>query len=280
MLPNHSARTVVIFSFLAFGIISCVADGDTSGNADDESALATSSEALRPAAKRLVNDVLLVHGAWADGSCWSGVIRVLQNRGFNLSAVQLREQSVADDAAIVRHAIDAVPRPLVVVGHSYGGFVISEASTGASNVSALVYVAAFAPDAGESIGMVSAPYPTTPAIMNLVVDDQGNATIEPNAFVRFFASDVPERDAKVLAAVQHPTAVGILSTAAGEPGWKTIPSYYQISLNDEVIDPALERMFADRMGAETIELDASHVSMISQPKAIAKLIGRAASAAK
>ena len=278
MLPPHSFRSLMFSCVLTCGIAACASDVDSTSSADSESTADLNAEALRPAATRAVNDVVLVHGAWADGSCWSGVIRVLQDRGFNVLAVQLREQSVADDAAVVRYAVDSIPRPVVLVGHSYGGLVISEASTGASNVSALVYVAAFAPDAGESVGGVSAPYPTTPAIMNLVVDDQGNATIEPSAFVRYFASDLPERDARVLAAVQHPTAVSILMTPAGEPGWKTIPSYYQISLDDEVIDPALERMFAERMGAETIELEASHVSMISQPRAIARLIGRAANA--
>ncbi|HEY6722622.1 MAG TPA: hypothetical protein VI197_01285, partial [Polyangiaceae bacterium] len=108
--------------------------------------------------------------------------------------------------------------------------------------------------------------------------DQLNTVIEPQAFVRYFAPDIPTHDARVLAAVQHPTAFGILSEAAGEPGWRTIPSYYQISLEDQVIDPRLQRMFADRMDAHTIELRASHVSLISRPKQVTGLIERAASA--
>ncbi|MET0409922.1 MAG: alpha/beta hydrolase, partial [Polyangiaceae bacterium] len=181
-----------------------------------------------------------------------------------------------DDTAIVRHAIAASTGPLIVAGHSYGGFVMSEATAGASNVRALVFVAAFALDEGESIGAVTAAYPTTPAVANITVDDQGNASIEASAFVSYFAPDIPSSQAQVLAAVQHPIAVSVLSTAAGTPGWKTIPSYYQISLDDQAIDPDLQSMFAERMGAETIRLRSSHVSMLSQPAAIAELIERAA----
>jgi len=237
------------------------------------------SESTANTKDRIANDVLLVHGAWADGSCWAKVAKELFAAGFGVQAVQLREQSLEDDAALVRHAIDSAPRPLIVAGHSYGGFVMSEASAGAKNVPALVFVSAFAPDEGESIGTLAADYPTTPAIENLVVDDQGNSTIEPNAFVRYFAADLPKEEAQVLAAVQHPTAVGILSAVAGEPGWKTIPSYYQVSSEDQVIDPDLQRKFAERIQAETIELKASHVALISQPGPVADLIVRAATKA-
>ena len=226
--------------------------------------------------QRQVNDVVLVHGAWADGSSWSKVIEHLQRERFNVVAVQLREQSLADDAAIVRHAIAQIPRPVVVAGHSYGGLVMSEATTGATNVVALVFVAAFAPDASESLGALAAGYPTPPAIARLVVDDQGNATIPPDAYVQYFAPDVPTDQARVLAATQHPISAPILGTPAGVPGWKTIPSFYQVSTQDQVIDPDLERFFARRMGAQTIELPSSHVSLISHARAIAELIERAA----
>jgi len=161
------------------------------------------------------------------------------------------------------------------VGHSYGGIVMSEASAGSENVVGLVFVAAFAPDVGESIGGLTAPYPT-PAIANLQVDDQGNSIIEPSAFVRYFASDLPKRQAQVLAAVQHPTALAILGAVAGEPAWRSIPSYYQVSLDDEVIAPALQQFFARRMQARTIELRASHVSLLSRPRQVTGLIERAA----
>jgi pimeloyl-ACP methyl ester carboxylesterase len=228
-----------------------------------------------PSPPRLADDVILVHGAWADGSSWTEVIPLLQDVGLGVQAVQLPEISVATDAALVRHAIEVLGRPVVVVGHSYGGYVISEASAGLSNVAGLVYVAAFAPDEGETIGALAAGFPPTPAIQSLVIDDQGNAIIEPGAFVRYFASDVPERQAKVLAAVQKPTAASILGTPAGPPGWKTFPTFYQVSTNDEVIAPDLLRFFAERMGAETIEIDSSHVSLISHPREVADLILRA-----
>jgi pimeloyl-ACP methyl ester carboxylesterase len=262
-------RSVALF-FACFGCADAVPETPA-----QESHVATNAEAARHG-RRLAQDVLLVHGAWADGSCWSSVIKALQGDGYEVKAVQLREQSLADDASIVREAIDALPRPVVVAGHSYGGFVMSEATAGASNVVGLVFVAAFAPDEGESVGELAAQYPPAPALQHLELDDQFNTTIEPDAFVRHFAPDIPVRDARVLAAVQHPTAYTILTTKAGTPGWKTIPSYYQVSKQDEVIDPGLQRMFAARMAAKTIELSASHVSLISRPQVVVDLIDRAA----
>jgi pimeloyl-ACP methyl ester carboxylesterase len=233
--------------------------------------------AVRPAkVSKVARDVVLVHGAFADGSSWSGVTKRLQRDGYTVRTVQLREQSLADDAALVRHAIGAIPRPVVLVGHSYGGIVISEATSGAANVVGLVYVAAFALDQGESIKSISAGYPPAPALKHLIVDDQGNASLDPADFVQHFASDVPRDDARALEAAQHPISLSILGTPAGVPGWKTIPSFYQVSTNDEVIDPNLQRFFARRMGAQTIEIAASHVSMVSKSGAVAELIERAA----
>ena len=238
---------------------------------------ASGAEDARRHWPRPVNDVVLVQGAFADGSTWSRVIAHLQREGFNVMAVQLRLQSVADDVALVRHAISQIPRPVVVAAHSYGGAVISEATTGAPNVAALVFVAAFALDQGESILSVAAGYPTSPAFMHLVIDDQGNATVDPPAFVRYFAPDVPRADARVAAAVQRPTAASVFGTPlAGVPAWKTIPSFYQVSTEDQAIDPDLERFFAQRMGATTIELRSSHVSLISHADAVSELIERAA----
>jgi pimeloyl-ACP methyl ester carboxylesterase len=221
-------------------------------------------------------NVLLVHGAWADGSSWSGVIEALQRSGFATTAVQLREQSLTDDAALVRHAIDGIAAPVVVVGHSYGGVVISEAATGAANVVALVYIAAFGLDEGESVGSESAGYPQPRAFEKIVVDDQGNVTLDRDSFVRYFAADVQPSEAGVLASLQHPIAAGILGTPAGTPAWKTIPSYYQVSTDDQAIDPDLERFFARRMHAKTIELRSGHLSLISHPDIVARWIERAA----
>jgi hypothetical protein len=139
-----------------------------------------------------------------------------------------------------------------------------------------VYVAAFALDQGESIQGVTAGYPPAPALKHLSVDHQGNATLDPEDFVRHFAADVPREEARALAAAQHPISLSILGTPAGVPGWKTTRSFYQVSTNDEAIDPNLQRFFAKRMGAHTIEIAASHVSLVSKPGAVAELIERAA----
>lgn len=138
-----------------------------------------------------------------------------------------------------------------------------------------MYIAAFAPEEGETLAALTTGH-ETPALANLVVDDLGEAIIEPEAFVRHFAQDLPVRDARVLAAVQKPTAVGILGAIAGPPAWHTVRSYFQISLDDRVIAPALQHKFAERMKATTIELDASHASLLSRPRAVANLIARAA----
>ena len=271
----HASRSVMRkpCTHRLFPIIACFALSTAACGGEDE---VSAPEPPVETVERIANDVLLVHGAWADGSCWTEVAKELIQDGFHVRAVQLRQQSLVDDAALVRHAIDATPSPLIVAGHSYGGFVMSEATAGATNVPALVFVSAFAPDAGESIGMLAAQYPTTPAIENLVVDDEGNTIIEPEAFIRYFAADLPPTTARVLAAVQHPTALSILGATASEPGWRTIPSFYQVSANDQVIDPNLQRSFAARMHAETVELETSHVALISQPRPVAELIKRAA----
>jgi pimeloyl-ACP methyl ester carboxylesterase len=222
-------------------------------------------------------DVLLVHGAFADGSSWSGVIAHLQKRGFAVSAVQLLEQTLHGDVALVRHAIDHSSRRLVVVGHSYGGAVISGATAGADTVKALVFVAAYAPDAGESTLDLNGKFPSTPILSELVVDDQGDITVKREAFPRVFAPDVARAQGRVLAAVQKPINAAALAEKAGPPGWRSLPSYFQVSTQDRVINPQLERFEAGRMNATTIELPTSHASLVSRPHAIAELIERAAS---
>jgi pimeloyl-ACP methyl ester carboxylesterase len=260
------------------GVFALVAlAGGAAVAADHKDESASPAVDVRPAkASRAAKDVVLVHGAFADGSSWSGVTKRLQHDGYTVRVVQLREQSLADDAALVRHAIAEIQRPVVVVGHSYGGIVISEATTGAANVVGLVYVAAFALDQGESIQGITAGYPPAPALKHLVVDDQGRATLDPADFVQHFASDVPRDEARALEAAQHPISLSILGTPAKVPGWKTIPSFYQVSTKDEAIDPNLQRFFAKRMGAHTIEIAASHVSLVSKSGAVAELIERAA----
>jgi pimeloyl-ACP methyl ester carboxylesterase len=195
-----------------------------------------------------------VHGAFVDGSSWSDVTARLQHDGYTVRAVQLPLQSLAGDAAIVRREIERIGHPVVVAGHSYGGAVIGEAATGESNVTGLVYAAAYALDEGESLGALNARFPATPLLGALVFDSAGSATIEPEAFTRLFAPDVPARQARVLAAAQGPISGAIFGTPAGAPAWRTIPSWYQVSTEDQVISPELQRFVAARMGAQVIEL--------------------------
>jgi pimeloyl-ACP methyl ester carboxylesterase len=227
------------------------------------------------AATARVRDVVLVHGAWADGSSWADVIERLQGDGYTVRAVQLPLDSLAHDVAIVRAELARIGRPVVLVGHSYGGAVISEAATGAANVAGLVYVAAYAPDAGETVASLNARFAATPIGPALEFDADGNVTIEPGAFVRVFAADLPSRRARVLAAAQKPIAGAILGTPAGAPAWRQLASWYQVSRDDQVISPELERFMAARMHARTVELSASHVSLISHSQAIAELIEQA-----
>jgi pimeloyl-ACP methyl ester carboxylesterase len=225
-----------------------------------------------------VRDIVLVHGAWADGSSWSDVIEQLQRDGYTVRAAQLPLTSLDDDVAVVHRELARIDRPVVLVGHSYGGAVISEAATDAPNVVGLVYVAAYMPDAGETLGALSARFPATPLMSALEFDTEGNATVEPGGFVRWFAGDLPERQARVLASVQKPIAAAILGTPGGQPAWRDLPSWYVVARDDQAIAPALERFMAARAKSRTIELSASHAVLISRSHAVADLIERAATA--
>ncbi len=252
---------------LALGAPGCAA---TASEDDATSAVERRAEGA------LAQDVLLVHGAWADGSSWSDVIGRLQRDGYTVRAVQLPLQSLAGDAAIVRREIEQIGRPVVVAGHSYGGAVIGEAATGATNVVGLVYAAAFALDQGEALGGLVAGFPATPILDALVFDSQGNATLAPEAFVELFAPDLPERQARVLAATQTPISGAIFGTPAGAPAWRGIPAWYQVSTEDQVVSPDLQRFVAARMNAHVTELPSSHASPLARPRAITALIETAA----
>jgi pimeloyl-ACP methyl ester carboxylesterase len=252
---------------LALGAPGCAVTADEQ---DAESAVARRAEGA------LARDVLLVHGAWADGSSWADVTERLQRDGYTVRAVQLPLQSLAGDAAIVRRELARIGRPVVVAGHSYGGAVIGEAAAGASNVIGLVYAAAFALDAGEALGGLIAGFPAPPILDALELDSAGNATLAPDAFVELFAPDLPARRARVLAASQTPIAGAIFGTPAGAPAWRTIPAWYQVSTEDQVVSPELQRFVAARMSAQVIELPASHASPLARPRELTRLIERAA----
>src|SRR5881409_938575 len=219
-------------------------------------------------------NVVLVHGAYADGSCWSEVIGRLQLVGLQATAVQNPLTSLADDVAGTRRILALQDGPTVLVGHSWAGTVISEAGVD-PKVSALVYVAARAPDAGEDYTALAKTFPTPPASAGIVFDgDEGRLSEE--AFLRDFAGDLPAAKAKVLYAVQQPFHKALLTGKTAHAAWRTKPSYYAVSTEDRTINPDLERFMAKRMGAKTIEVKASHLSLISQPEEITRLILEAA----
>lgn len=219
-------------------------------------------------------NVVLVHGAYADGSCWSDVIGRLQAAGLRATAVQNPLSSLADDAEATRRILALQDGPTVLVGHSWAGTVISE--TGVDpKVSALVYVAARAPDAGEDYGALAAKFPTPPATAGLVKSG-GFAQLGEEAFLRDFAGDIDPAKARVLYAVQGRISETLFAGRTTQAAWRSKPSWYAVSTNDRTTSPELERFLAKRMNAKTIEIASSHLSLISHPDKIADLILEAA----
>ncbi|RLU08109.1 alpha/beta hydrolase [Pseudomonas prosekii] len=216
------------------------------------------------------NNVVLVHGSWADGSSWSEVITRLQAAGLHVTAVQNPLTSVADDVAATQRVLNQQDGPTVLVGHSYAGTVVSEAGVD-PKVSSLVYVAARAPDAGEDFVALSAKYPTMPVRAGTEEHD-GYVTLKQDAFLKYFAGDVPRDKAMALFAVQQPIAKTLFGERTTAAAWRSKPSWYAVSSLDQTINPDLERFFAKRMGATTIELPSSHLSLVSHSKEIADLI--------
>jgi pimeloyl-ACP methyl ester carboxylesterase len=215
-------------------------------------------------------NIVLVHGLWADGSSWNKVIPILQKAGHRVIAVQLAAHSLADDVATVKRAIDLVGGPVTLVGHSYGGFVITNAAYNNKNITGLVYVAAFAPDEGESTGNFVDVAKLPPGL--LVFDSGGFAYLNPKMFHGAFVQDANATEAETLAAVQKPAHQSLLTEKSGPPAWKQLPTWYQVSEGDHIIPPDAERMFAKRMNATTISLNSSHASLVTHPAEIAELI--------
>ena len=221
-------------------------------------------------------NIVLIHGAWADGSCWSGVTERLQAQGFEVRAPQFPLTSLADDVARLRQVLEFQDGPTIVAGHSYGGQIMTALGEEAPNVVGLVYIAAFAIDDGESLGAATAG-PPTPALEHMFTDSRGFAWLSEDDFVNHFAGDVDPTWARVMYAVQQPLAVSAFGEAMGVPAWKSQPTWYLVAQNDEAIPPDAERQFAQRMGATTVEVPASHVAMVSHPDDVADLIEKAAS---
>jgi pimeloyl-ACP methyl ester carboxylesterase len=223
-------------------------------------------------------NLVLVHGAWADGSCWSAVIERLQADGFNVTAPQFPLTALADDVERLRHVLRLQSGPTLVAGHSYGGQIMTALGAEAPNAIGLVYVAAFGLDEGESIGALLEAGPPPAALANLSIDDKGFAWLPQDDFVAHFAADVDPVQARVMHAVQQPVHTGALAQAMGAPAWKSLPTWYMVAENDEAIPPDGERQFAQRMGATTVEVASSHVPMLSHPDAVVELIETAAAA--
>lgn len=215
-------------------------------------------------------NVVLVHGLFADGSCWSAVIPKLQAAGLNVTSVQNPLTTFEEAVASAKRVLARQEGPTVLVGHSFSGMIVTEAGVD-PKVSALVYVAARAPDAGEDYTALAKTYPTPPASAGIVFDgDEGR--LSEAAFLTDFAGDLPADKARVLFAVQQPFQKALLAGKTTQAAWRSKPSFYAVSTEDRTIDPDLERFMAKRMNARTIELKASHLSLISQPQAVADLI--------
>jgi pimeloyl-ACP methyl ester carboxylesterase len=225
-------------------------------------------------------NIVLVHGAWADGSSWSAVIERLQAGGYSVIAPQFPETSLADDVARLRQVLNRQSGPTIVVGHSYGGQIMTSLGADAPNVVALVYVAAFGLDDGESLGALLGAGPPTPALAHLVVDEQGFAWLPEEDFVSHFAADVDPVKARVMYAVQQTLSMSTFEDVMGVPAWRSHPAWYLVATEDQAIPPDAERMFAQRMGATTVEVPSSHVAMVSHPDEVVSLIHAAAQAAE
>ncbi len=223
--------------------------------------------------------IVLVHGAWADATGWQELIPLLEREGYPVIAVQNPLTGLADDIATTKRLIDAesVKGPVIVVGHSYGGAVMTGAAAGNTNVKALVYIAAFGPAAGEPVGALLETYPTELGAI-LEFDAAHFAYLNRERFRDVFAADVNRTTARVMAATQKPAFGGIFAESFTAAAWETIPSWYMIAKDDKALSPAMERFYAERMGATIVEVKASHVVFISKPREVFKLIEKAAKA--
>jgi len=216
-------------------------------------------------------NVVLVHGAYADGSCWADVIPFLQARGLIVASVQNPLRTLEEDVAFANRTLALMDGPTVLVGHSYSGMIVTQAGVD-PKVSALVYIAARAPDAGEDYTALAKRFPTPPASAGLIKAADGYAQLSEEAFLQDFAQDVDPARAQVLYTVQGRVSPELFSGIVTQAAWRIKPAFYAVSTNDRTINPDLERFMANRMNATTIELDASHLSIVSRAKEVSDLI--------
>jgi pimeloyl-ACP methyl ester carboxylesterase len=273
MYRIRSKQKVLILLCLSIAITTSLASTTDFGLATPENKTLMQSQGIQGMSTNATN-IVLVHGGWADGSSWSKVISILHEAGHQVGhrviAVQLPLHSLADDVATVKRAIDLVGGPTILVGHSYGGEVITNVGYNNPNVTGLVYIAAFAPDEGQSLSSFVDPA-TFPKDLFLV-DSGGFIYLNPEIFRENFAQDVDPAEADLMAIVQKPFNQSIFGEKSGPPAWKQLPTWYQISDADRMIPPDVQRMFAERMNATTLSLNTSHASYVSHPNEIAELI--------
>jgi pimeloyl-ACP methyl ester carboxylesterase len=230
-------------------------------------------------------NIVLVHGIWSDGSIWSKVIPVLQDAGHRVIAAQLPLRSLGDDIDTVRRAVEQLGKPTILVGHSYGGDVITNAGYNNPNVTGLVYIAALAPDEGETATDLFEMFPQPESVLqmftnNIQTNSGGFSYFNPDKFGEWFAQDIHPDVTNILAAVQKPTNESITTEESGPAAWKQLPAWFQISENDRVIPPNIQRLYAERMNATILSLNSSHMSPVSQPEEIAELIMNATKGSK
>src|ERR1700730_13816111 len=220
--------------------------------------------------------VVLIHGAWADGSSWSAVIEQLQANGYKVTAPQFPLTSLADDVARLRQLLTLQDSPTILVGHSYGGQIFTALGADAPNVVGLVYIAAFGLDEGESLGALLSQGPTPPALAHQFVDKRGFVWLPEQDFVNYFAADADPVKARVMYAVQQPLAATAFNQAMGVPAWKSLPSWYLIATDDQALPPAAQHLFAKRMAGTVVQIPPSHVAMVSHPRDVVRLTETAA----
>ncbi|HBT69228.1 MAG TPA: alpha/beta hydrolase [Agrobacterium sp.] len=224
-----------------------------------------------------VKNIVLVHGGFVDGSGWKGVYDILKKDGYTVSIVQNPTTSLADDVAVTRRAIDQLDGPVVLVGHSYGGVVVSEAGTN-EKVKSVVYIAAFAPDKGESVSSLIANPPEGASVPPILPPVDGFLFLDKAKFAASFAADVDPETAAFMADSQVPWGVEALAGAVTEPAWKVKPSFYLVASDDHMIPPPAQRLMAKRAGATVTEVSGSHAVYVSNPQAVADVIEKAAKA--
>jgi pimeloyl-ACP methyl ester carboxylesterase len=262
---------------LSITLLVCLISSTYPGSASPENKTSMQPIGIQGMTSTNDTNIVLVHGIWSDGSVWSKVIPVLLDAGHRVIAAQLPLRSLGDDVDTVRRAVEELGKPTILVGHSYGGEVITNAGYNNPNVTGLVYIAALAPDEGETGTTLFEIIPRYQELLqnftrNVETDSAGLSYLNPDKYPGLVAHDVPTNEANVLAVAQKPTNESIAGEKSGPPAWRQIPSWYQISENDRLIPPEIQRTYADRMNASILSINSSHSSLLSHPDEIAELI--------